>query len=331
MDDKQRIIDYCHSLGLELVGFTQCRRFEELRDFYKDRKIKGNENEFEEQDIDIRINPNHYMEDGKTIISIAFPYLHRFEYADNGFSIYTRGIDYHKVVKSYLNKICEFINGLGGNALGFVDSNTLPERYIAYLSGIGFIGKNNMLITKKYGSYVFLGEIITDLKIMCDSKRNFNEVKKFVECDTCDMCYTKCPTKAISEKNKNCNVCMSYITQKKSIDDTFLKLMNGRIFGCDTCQEICPYNNKIEYSTITEFAPLDFIEDINTESIININNKEFKETLIRTSCGWRGKNTLIRNALIRRYIYENSDISMYKFDSPALKECQNRLLSIDRV
>ena len=105
------------------------------------------------------------MQEGKTIISIAFPYLHDGVYNSNGFSLYTRGLDYHRVVKSYLDKICEFIEKIGGKAMSFVDSNTLPERYIAYLSGIGFIGKNNMLITKKYGSFVFLGEIITDLDI----------------------------------------------------------------------------------------------------------------------------------------------------------------------
>lgn len=96
-----------------------------------------------------------YMEEGKTIISIAFPYLWVENNIENGFSKYTKGFDYHRVVKKYLDRICDFIKSNGGEAISFVDSNTLPERYIAYLSGVGFIGRNNMIITEKYGSYVF--------------------------------------------------------------------------------------------------------------------------------------------------------------------------------
>ena len=125
------------------------------------------------------------MEEGKTIISIAFPYLHDQEHFDNGFSLYTRGNDYHRVLKDYLDKICEFIILRGGKAISFVDSNTLPERYIAYLAGVGFIGKNNMLITKEYGSYVFLGEIITDLEMYDDDNGNFEELMKYKECGEC--------------------------------------------------------------------------------------------------------------------------------------------------
>ena len=133
----------------------------------------GLENEFEETDIEKRINPMWYMERGKTIISIAFPYLWVENNIENGFSKYTKGLDYHRVVKKYLDKICDFIKSKGGEAISFVDSNTLPERYIAYLANIGFIGKNNMIITEKYGSYVFLGEIITDLELANEEIREF--------------------------------------------------------------------------------------------------------------------------------------------------------------
>lgn len=325
MDLKEKIIAYCNSLGLDLVGFTECRTFEELREFYQERKSQGLENEFEEQDIEKRINPRHYMSKGKTIISIAFPYLHEMDYCENGFSIYTRGLDYHKVVKNYLKVICEFIYSLGGEAMAFVDSNTLPERYIAYLSGIGFIGKNNLLITEKYGSYVFLGEIITDLEIISQSERTFEKIKEFKECGSCNKCYDVCPTKSINSVRKNSNICMSYITQKKEIEDKFIKLMDGRIFGCDTCQLICPKNQEIEISPIKEFKPLNFMNEDLTNKIVNINNGDFKNTFKITSCGWRGKNILVRNALIRKSIYYKEDICQEKFTSDYLKEYKNRL------
>ena len=328
MDIKGQIVKYCADLGLDLIGFTPCREFSELRKFYNYRKDEGLENEFEEVDIEKRINPNHYMQEGKTIISIAFPYLHDGVYNSNGFSLYTRGLDYHRVVKSYLDKICEFIEKIGGKAMSFVDSNTLPERYIAYLSGIGFIGKNNMLITKKYGSFVFLGEIITDLDI--DTK----DIKQLdnTPCKECDRCYTACPTNSINDKKKNCNICMSYITQKKEINDKYLYLMKGRIFGCDTCQNSCPCNKDIAYSSINEFKPLDFMNDnICTESILSLTNPNFKETFKTTSCGWRGKNILIRNSLIKMYLIENKNIEDYSFESPYLEEYKNRLLLLNKV
>ena len=128
MSLKEEVLSYCNRLGLTNIGFIRCRKFSELEDFYENRKKLNVQNEFEEEDIQKRINPNHYMEEGKTIISIAFPYLHDQEYFDNGFSLYTRGNDYHRVLKDYLDKICEFIILRSGKAISFVDSNTLPER-----------------------------------------------------------------------------------------------------------------------------------------------------------------------------------------------------------
>ena len=331
---KDRIKAYCDTLGLDLVGFVKCREFSELREFYMKRKELNIENTFEENDIDKRINQKHYMEEGKTIITIAFPYLFDANYKDNGLSLYTRGEDYHKILKIYLDKLCMFISEeLKGNALSFVDSNTLPERYIAYLGKIGFIGKNNLLITKKYGSYVFLGEVIMDLEVedYDDNHITFDDILKFKECVDCRICYDKCPTKAINNNLKNSNICLSYITQQKEIEDKWFALLNGRVFGCDTCQKFCPHNLKTEKSNIKEFYPLDFSNNFNIDDIININKGDFNKTLKRTSCGWRGKNVLSRNALIRKYIFKNIDIKDLKITSPYVEEYRNRLLKIKKI
>ena len=107
---KEDIVKFCNDIGLDTLGFIKCRKFEELRPVFEERKAKGLQNEFEEDDIEKRINPFLYMEEGKTIISIAFPYLHDTEYVDNGFSVYTRGTDYHRVLKKYLGQIAEYID-----------------------------------------------------------------------------------------------------------------------------------------------------------------------------------------------------------------------------
>lgn len=326
MEVKKKIIDFCISKGLYNIGFIKCRTFTELYNFYEERKLKGLENEFEESDINKRINPNIYMEEGKTIISIAFPYLHDTKYVNNGFSVYTRGEDYHSVVHKYLDEIIKILEENGAKAIGLTDSNTLPERYIAYLAGVGFIGKNNMIITKKYGSYVFLGEIITDINIADEDVRKFEEISKFKECGECEICYYKCPTKSINKVKKNPNICMSYITQKKEIDDKFIKLMNGRIFGCDSCQLECPYNMNLDYSPIEEFKPMEFMNETTTDKMVNIDNVTFKQTFKKTSCGWRGKNTIIRNAMIRKALYEKKSIDDIKSNSEYINNYKNRLL-----
>ena len=325
---KQKIEEFCKSLGLDTVGFIPCRPFDELRAFYKVRQEMNLQNEFEEKDIEKRINPNHYMEDGKTILSIAFPYDHteEAEHIENGFSIYTKRLDYHRVVKHYLDEISKYIESLGGKAIGLVDSNTLPERYIAYLAGVGFIGKNNMLITKKYGSYVFLGEIITDLEIPCEDKRAFHHVSEYSECGTCTKCLKQCPTKSIHMNRRNPNICLSYITQKKEISNQEIKLLKGNVFGCDFCQLQCPYNEEIEKNVLKEFKTLAYMnEEIVTYATMD--NKYFKEKISATSCGWRGKNVIKRNAIINMYNNE-LDISQLKGESSYINDYISRLIEM---
>lgn len=323
---RDKIEEFCKSIGLDTIGFIPCRRFDELIDFYGDRQEKNLQNEFEEKDIQKRINPNLLMEDGKTIISIAFPYYHEGIDVDNGFSIYTKRNDYHRVLKKYMGQICEYIESLGGRAECFVDSNPLPERYIAYLAGIGFIGRNNMIITEKYGSYVFLGEIITDLEIDCADQRSFEEVPYYKECKDCDICIRECPTKSINKKRINPNICLSYITQKKEITDREMKLLKGNVFGCDFCQLKCPYNEGVVTNVLKEFDTLEYMND-GVLTYANMDNKYFKEKINLTSCGWRGKNVIRRNAIISME-HNHYDISEFRGESSYINEYIDRLIAM---
>lgn len=320
---EQKIRTFCESLGIDTMGFMPCRRLDELVPFYTQREEKKLQNEFEPKDLELRVNPLHYMPEGKTILSIAFPYHHREEEVLNGFSTYTKRLDYHRVVKGYLEQIKVFIENLGGKAMTFVDSNTLPERYIAYLAGVGFIGKNNMLITKKYGSYVFLGEIITDLEVNSKEERTQAEMLAYKECGSCERCLKECPTKSINKVQCNPNICLSYLTQKKELSEKEMKLLKGNIFGCDYCQLECPYNIKAMASNIEAFRRLDFMEE-QAEIYAKMDNAFFKQKLSGTSCGWRGKNVIRRNALIRLND-EGKDITVFKGESPYLNKYIEKL------
>jgi epoxyqueuosine reductase len=336
MENRELIIGFCSDLGIDCIGFTECRVFHELREFLEMRKDSGMQNEFEAEDVEQRINPFIYMSEGKTIISMAFPYL--FEMKEEKsiyFSKYTLGDDYHKVVESYLKKVCEFIESLGGKAKYFVDSNPLPERYIAHIANVGFIGKSNMLITSKYGSYVFLGEIITDLKLVEVKgeqfwQEQFKKISNYEQCGSCSLCFSKCPTKAINKNIKNCNVCLSYITQKKHIEDKWFPLLGGRLFGCDSCQNCCPYNQDVKMSPIEEFIPKEYMKTPHIEELINLDNKTFKDKYANTSCGWRGKNVIQRNAFISAFNMRKN-IEIKEIKSPYVKDYYDRLLKLKQL
>jgi len=325
MSDKEEIIEFCKKNGLDVIGFSECRIYHELSPYFSARKKRGLVNEFEDQDVDKRINPFLYMESGKTIITIAFPYLYDLEFSnDVNFSKYTLGRDYHVVASDYMDKICKFIRDKGFRAINVVDANALPERYIAELAGVGFIGKNNTLITQKYGSYVFLGEIITDLVIEPD-------IPITQKCGNCEICLNACPTKSIVEGelgiNNNPNICLSYITQKKNIDDYWFDKLGDRLFGCDTCQRACPCNIEIEFSTIEELKPYEYMEKIELEDLITIDNKLFKDKYKITSCGWRGKNIIKRNAIINAISTQKGKILEAARDtSPYIRDYYYRLL-----
>jgi epoxyqueuosine reductase len=322
---KDKIINYCKSLGLDTIGFTKCRVFEESREFFEERSTKGLQNEFEEKNINRRVDPSILHSGGKTIISIAFPYLFDRENSNGAyFSLYTRGRDYHYTASEYLKKICSFIEGLGGRTQYFVDSNALPERYIALLAGVGFIGKNNMLITKKYGSYVFLSEIIMDLELESDSPLENG-------CGECSLCMKACPAGALGT-NRSCSDCLSYITQKKHISDEEILKFKGRLFGCDTCQLVCPYNKTAESSKLEEFMPFNYMSNVDLKEIAVMSSSIFKEKYGLTSCGWRGRNVLQRNALINlTHVYGPEslrEIKIYNINSPYVKDYYHRLLNI---
>ncbi|SHK33993.1 epoxyqueuosine reductase [Hathewaya proteolytica DSM 3090] len=323
---KDLIKEFCKSHGLDIVRFLPCQSCNDVENYFQYRKENGLINEFEEKDIIVRSNANYSMENAKTIISIAFPYRYKIDKSSNKFCVskYTLGEDYHKVVKKYLTCISDFIKvKLGGDAKVFVDSNSLPERYIAMKCGVGFIGKNNCIITEKYGSYVFLGEILTDLDIEGD---------KPIEnlCGACRNCIEACPTKAIngSENNKdnNSNICISYTSQKKDLESFWFPYLKNSLWGCDICQDVCPFNEKAHYSNIVEFSPKPYMLDLNIENIISMNNEEFNRNYRNLACGWRGKNLIIRNAIICEKNVYGVVKNRNNIASPYVKSYYDRLL-----
>lgn len=300
MNLKQYIIDKSEELNIDLIGFSDSEPFLHLKDYLIERKKENKEIEFEEEDIDKRINPKVIFPECKTIIAIGMSYNNEFNEIPNYklkgiLSKSSWGMDYHVVLKDRMEKLIDEIKRVEDfNYKYYVDTGSLIEREIARKCGIGYYGKNCSIINDKYGSFIFIGYILTDLDISDYSTPLESK------CGDCDLCIKACPTKALEESYRvNPKKCISYLTQtRKEIPHNLREKMGIKIYGCDTCQNVCPKNKKSIAKRHKEFIPYETKGYIDIEKLLYISNKEFKRKFGKMSGSWRGKNILRRNGII---------------------------------
>lgn len=219
-------------------------------------------------------NVKNLPENPISVICCTFPYFVK-PTASRNLSYYACVPDYHTVVSDKLKKACEM---LGEDFVPFCDNSPIREVYTAALCGLGVIGRNNLLITEKYGSYVFLGCIVTSKKI----PSKLHEVKY---CENCGNCVKSCPTGFLSGTDD----CLSRITQKKGeLTDKESKLIveNKLAWGCDICQTSCHHNKNVSPTYISEFTE-NFNPFICYENIDKI--------MLNSAMNWRGKKVILRN------------------------------------
>ncbi|WP_455542567.1 tRNA epoxyqueuosine(34) reductase QueG [Intestinibacter sp.] len=290
--DKDRLIEICKGLGIDTMGIAPVGPYIELEKILRERKQNGHLTGMEEEDIQKRINPKLIMKDAKSIIVCAFPY-YTGEYQDANISKYCYGEDYHNVTKQILTDICVKIEKEIPQFKYeiFADNGPLVDRYLAYLSGLGYFGINNNIITDKYGSYVFIAYIVNNYDFSKDRPVEKN-------CLKCNKCVKYCPGNAIlGNYELDPRKCLSYITQKKeelSDDEQRLLRENKKVFGCDICQEVCPHNKEITVTNIHQFSS-DLITKIDEDEINEISNKEFKRRYKNRAFSWRGRKIIKRN------------------------------------
>lgn len=279
---KQLIIKTAQEVNISEIGFARAEIFDKLGSVLSD----CGDVPMTESDIEKRINPFLIMEDAKTIIACLCSYY--CGERKGNISKYARGADYHVVMQDKLGQICDLLKLHGYKAVAFSDNGVLNDRYIALKAGLGFIGKNGFLINERFGTYTFIGYIITDCEIPPDEY-----IPK--SCIGCNQCINACPTGALTENGVDGYRCLSYITQKKGeLTKYEQQIMHkcGSAWGCDICQEVCPHNKSVEMTTISEFCD-DIIDFLELED--GISNKEFKRIYGRRAFAWRGKAVLMRN------------------------------------
>lgn len=263
--DKEIIKKYAREIGMDLIGFAKAETEAPVQRAYKNFIAENRHGDMSYlEDAETRFSPEAILPTAKSVIVIALNYYRPQPPLPAGHgrvARYAYGRDYHKVIKSYLKKLEKFILETYplSQTRACVDSAPLPEKNYAVKAGLGFIGKNTTLITKEFGSYVLIGELLTDLEF------DYNEPVKGT-CGTCTRCMEACPSKALIEPYKmDARRCVSYLTieSKKEIPAELKSAVGCRIFGCDICQEVCPYNKSFARTTTQK----DFIRGIAGDSI----------------------------------------------------------------
>ncbi len=246
-NNSLRIKEKARELGFYTVGFAKAERMEP-----EERRLRGWLNAgyhgkmaYMANHFEKRVDPTRLVPGAKSVISLGYNYytpVRQLSEDAPKISNYAYGRDYHTVVKEKMRILYEWIEEIAGrkvNGRVFVDSAPVLERDWARRSGVGWIGKNTMVIHPRKGSFFFLGEIIIDVELAYDAP-----IKDY--CGTCRRCIEACPTNAISEHGyiMDGSRCISYLTieLKDAIPEHFAGQMEGWMFGCDICQDVCPWN-----------------------------------------------------------------------------------------
>jgi epoxyqueuosine reductase len=278
-----------------LVGITTAAPFKKAYTILKQRKKSNNLPDFMNENLKLITHPYLVLPSAQSIISVGMSYATEIPENEEAYiSQYARGLDYHDILKKKLKNLVDFINSLVDYEIEnkfYTDTGPLLEREFAKRAGLGWIGKNNNLINPKYGSYLFLGEIITSLKLNPSHKQIKNG------CHDCNLCLQNCKGKAlIKPYTLNNNKCISYLTQKKGIlPEIERNKIDNYLWGCDDCQKNCPYNKNIPKDLHSEFIP---VIRADLKKILNFKNNKLPKSWIKAPLSWRGGRILKRNALI---------------------------------
>ncbi|MFD0828944.1 tRNA epoxyqueuosine(34) reductase QueG [Neobacillus sp. M.A.Huq-85] len=300
---KEELIAYSKEIGIDKIGFTTAAPFTELKNRLIRQQELGFQSGFEEPDIEKRVNPSLLLEEPHSIIAIALAYPSKMKIrmvSKKGerrgiFSRASWGMDYHHILRDRLKKLEAFILEKVPDARvkSMVDTGELSDRAVAERAGIGWSGKNCAVITPEFGSYVYLGEMITSIPFEPDTPIED-------QCGTCTKCLEACPTSALVHGGQiNAQRCISFLTQTKSlIPDEFREKIGNRVYGCDSCQTACPANKGKDFHFHDEMETNPEIEKPLLTPILKMSNREFKNKFGHLAGSWRGKKPIQRNAII---------------------------------
>jgi len=294
------VIEKAKELGFDLIGFTRADKLEYESDKLQEWLNMGYHSsmDYMARNFDKRIDVKKILPEAHTVISLAVNYYTEYQHTEGDdlgkVSRYAWGKDYHLIMWEKLELLEEELNKIDPEfkSMSYVDTGPVMDKAWAVRSGIGWLGKHTNVISKELGSWIFLGTIITNIEF------EFNEpLKDF--CGTCTACIDSCPTNAIVDNYLvDANKCISFLTieNKEAIPDKFKGQFNSWVFGCDICQDVCPWNKKLSAPTNEMSFYPQGNKEIKLPEVLDMTLEQFK-TRFETSPIKRTKlNGLKRNA-----------------------------------
>lgn len=299
------------SLGLDPVGIAGAGPFREEEALLRARAAAGLHAPFTPRDPALRCRPELILPGARSLIAAALPYYEPFPKMQGVrggeprgvVARYAWGLDYHRILAERLGRLAAWLDEAvpGSASRVLVDTGPLMERAVAVRAGLGWVGKNTCLLTPRHGSWVVLGVIVTTAALPPDRPMESR-------CGECDLCLRACPTGALLAPGVlDHRRCLSYITQMKGVvPEPFYKRLGRRVWGCDTCQAVCPHNRVASGDGIAtgdgegraaEAVPLERARPA-LIGLLEIGEEDFAAAWGETALAWRGRQVLRRNAAI---------------------------------
>ena len=293
-----QIQELAHEVGFDLCGVAQYRKFEDDRAFLEGWIERGYASSLEylKRNIECRADANLLVEGAKSVIVCAVAYKNSVSEgypADHSAKVasYACTTDYHTTIKQMLFDLCKRLKEVNPalSARCFVDSAPIFEKRYAVEAGLGWIGRQSLLVTPQFGTFVLLGEVVMTAE--CDE---YDKPLETVGCGECRRCVDACPNGAVKERHIDTSRCISCATIEREGEGEKCDL-HGWIFGCDECQIVCPYNRKAPLATNPRFAPKFNPIEFTSEWWQNLSAEEFGEVFGSTPLSRAGVERIKAN------------------------------------
>ncbi|HMC64633.1 MAG TPA: tRNA epoxyqueuosine(34) reductase QueG [Gemmataceae bacterium] len=299
---ESRVKEHASALGFDLVGIapaTCADGFDRLREWL-DQGFAG-EMAYMSRHAEARRHPASILPDVRSVVMVGMNYKPvgsgQWAVGSGRVARYAQGADYHDVLRERLNELLAWLQREvpGCRGRGVVDTAPLLERDFARRAGLGWFGKNTMLLNKRLGSYFFLGALLLDLELQPDPPHETSH------CGDCTACLDACPTQAFPVPGQlDSRRCISYLTieLRGPIPEELREPLGDWVFGCDVCQEVCPWNDKAPPRREPAFQARPDLEAVDLVELLGLSEEEFRRRFRRTALMRAKRGGLLRNAAI---------------------------------